>query len=236
MIAINNTLALVLAAALACIASPASAQRMYRCNNSYQDQPCSGSQEGRVVSGGAPAQAALSPAAPIPSADCARRGEAAQKIKWARESGQTRQQQEASVGNGGYRDLVADVYSRQGTAPQVRSAIESDCMAEKERAAQAATLLEAANALKGSRPSTPLAQGETASGQGTAAAPVADTLQRNGTGSAGSAASKQFTCQRLADQLNTISTQQRAGGTASRMDGLRLQYQEVSGRQRSAGC
>lgn len=46
--------------ALVGLAFPTHAQKMYRCGNVYQDQPCAGEQQGKVIgsTGGAPASAA----------------------------------------------------------------------------------------------------------------------------------------------------------------------------------
>jgi hypothetical protein len=113
---------LFLIAAIACTATSVSAQKMYRCSNTYQDHPCSGGEEGNVVGRGAsPDSAAASSASPMVNTACSQRGATAQKMKWAREAGQTQQQQEAAATGAAERDVVADVYNRQGTSLQGRS-------------------------------------------------------------------------------------------------------------------
>ena len=134
---------------IAFCATPVSAQTMYRCGNAYQDHPCGGGQAGKVIGvGSSPNAASTAAAASRVSAQCSQRGIAAQKIKWIREAGETQQQQLAAASGSADRSLVADVYSRQGTSVEVRAAVEADCMAEQDRAAQAAALLEAANRLQ----------------------------------------------------------------------------------------
>lgn len=119
--------------------APAQAQKMYRCGSNYQDRPCSG-QDSRVVSssGAGPAAAASAPV----DAACTRRAAEAQKIAWVRETGKTEAEQAAA--QPAQRDLVAEVYRRRGSSLEIRNAIESECVVEKERAAQAAALLESA--------------------------------------------------------------------------------------------
>lgn len=225
-------LAQLFIAAIACTATSAYAQKMYRCNNTYQDHPCSGGQESKVVgndTGRVSAQASL--ASPKISRACSQRGVAAQKIKWVREAGQTQQQQEAVATGSAERDLIADVYNRQGTSGQVRAAIETDCMENEDREARAAALVEAANTLKGGAHSTEV-RSATSIQNSVTSAPNASTLPRSDTGSS----SQELVCQRLKDQLNEVSASQRAGANASRMEVLRQQHQEITRKRRLAGC
>lgn len=233
----TDTLALLLMAAIVGTATPATAQTMYRCNNTYQDRPCSGGQEGKVVARGATPDASLAlPASPKVSAVCSQRGAAAQKIKWAREAGQTQQQQEAASTDGLARDLIADVYRRPGTSGQVRSAIEVDCMAEQERATRAAALIEAANVLQGGKPAT-TARGDTGHAQGSSTAGAnASNAALSDTVRSSNAAGKQLECQRLTEQLNDVRARQRSGASAGGMEMLRQQYQDTTQRLRTAGC
>lgn len=124
---------------LAAMGMPAQAQKMYRCGSNYQDRPCSG-QDSRVISSSGAGQAA--PAAAPVDAACVQRAGDAQKIAWVRESGKT--QAEQTSAQPGQRELIADVYRRRGSSLEIRNAIESECAAEKERAAQAAALVESA--------------------------------------------------------------------------------------------
>ena len=90
----NIRLALPLIAVIASLSLPASAQKMYRCGSTYQQQPCGGGKEGKVIGHGTgtASPSVASPANLHPA--CAQRGAAAQKIKWIREAGNTQQQQE----------------------------------------------------------------------------------------------------------------------------------------------
>lgn len=129
---------------------PVQAQSLFRCGNTYQDQPCNATQQGKVVGNTGAARAA----APQPAADaaCARRGSQAQKIMWGREAGQTAEVQLAAASSEADRRLIADVYGRRGGSVEVRAAVEADCAAERERAARAAALLEAAAKLQAQDP------------------------------------------------------------------------------------
>ena len=222
---------LLLTLALACGAASAWSQTMYRCGNAYQDHPCSGGQQGRVIGTAAgPEAARASASSPQGSAQCAQRGIAAQKIKWMREAGRT--QQEQSAAGGADANLIADVYNRQGSSTQVRAAVEADCNADQERAAQAAALVDAASKLKAgsasaaARPAASASQGGAAPQQ-----PATDKTAAN------DAADRLRTCQQLINQRNDISNRQRAAGnSASSMASLQQQYLEAGERMRAAGC
>jgi hypothetical protein len=143
------------------LAGGAHASKMYRCGSVYQDRPCDAAQEGKVVGhtstpGSAPARTAV-------DAECTQRGADSQKVMWVREAGKTEAEQLAGATTTEQRKLVGAVYRRHGSSIDVRSAIESDCMADKQRAAQAAALIEAAAKL----------QDQGASGQGAPAAAAA---------------------------------------------------------------
>lgn len=115
------------------LAAPAWAQKAYRCGTVYQDRPCATAQaDGKVVNTTGAGQAVASD--PRVDAECARRGNAAQRMAWARESGKTEQEQAGGLA-GEQRELLAEVYRRRGSSVDVRKSIEADCMADKERAA-----------------------------------------------------------------------------------------------------
>src|SRR4030067_762715 len=124
---------------------PAHAQKMYRCGNVYQDRPCAGEQQKIIGSTGA----ASASAAPAVEGHCAQRGANAQKIMWAKETGRTEEMQLSAASSGEERKLIAEVYRKRGPSVEVRAAIEADCTAERQRAAQAAALIEAAAKLQG---------------------------------------------------------------------------------------
>lgn len=123
---------MALAASLGLVAPTAWAQKTYRCGAVYQDRPCAAAQDGRSVNTSGAGQAALGDTRV--DAVCARRGHAAQRVAWARESGKTEQEQATQL-RGDDRDVLPEVYRRRGSSLDIRRAIEADCMAEKERAA-----------------------------------------------------------------------------------------------------
>lgn len=83
------------------------------------------------------------------------------KIVWARESGATREQQ---LGWGTQsQQLVDSAYSyyKRGSAPEIRAAVEAECVADKER--QAAALAATAARIQGTAPApSPSSQGPSA--------------------------------------------------------------------------
>ena len=198
---------------------PVQAQKMYRCGNSYQDQPCAGAQQGKVmgnVVGGAAPTAATSKQPT--DAQCARRGAEALKVVWMRDNGASKERQIADLASNSAfagnpeegRQLIESVYSKRGSAPEVRSAIEAECIAEKERYAQAAALAAAALKLQGG---------------GTLAAPTASPgavgqpdlakmeARQNEEIAANQAAFKQSRCADLARQYENLRREERVGGS-----------------------
>lgn len=122
-------------------ALPAAAQ--YRCGNVFQDRPCDpGVTEQRLnVPAPRAAPAADAGAASPFAIACRRVGEKAQGISWKREGGATleRQLQEAA-GNAEMVETIHAVYGRRGSTPEIRAAVEAECVARREREAQAAEL------------------------------------------------------------------------------------------------
>jgi hypothetical protein len=133
------------------LATPA--QALFRCGNSYQDKPCTTAavespvnpaiRNATVPSTPAAAKAAASPFA----AACARMGNEAQRIVWNREAGATREKQIAEVPRGhAYDEMVQTidaVYTKRGTAPEIRGQIEAECLVQKQKQADAAAALKA---------------------------------------------------------------------------------------------
>lgn len=210
-------------------AFPAHAQKMYRCGNVYQDRPCAGEQQGKVIGStrGAPASAA-------PAADgfCAQRGANAQKIMWARETGRTEEMQLSTASSGEERKLISEVYRKRGTSVEVRAAIEADCAAERQRAEQAAALIEAAAKLQGQDKPAAATPATAASANGDAAA----ARQQQEEATAREAASRKSRCGALANRLENIRNSQRTGGSAETMDSLRRQRQDTEREWGAAGC
>jgi hypothetical protein len=205
------------------MALPVSAQRLYRCGSTYQDQPCSGEQEGKVIGNIARPETPSITQARV-SVECSQRGAAAQRIKWARETGQTQELQESAANSDAERNLIADVYSRQGTSGQVRAAIEANCMADQERTARAAELLRASGLLGGGATQATRSSSDSNSGNVTPEASQ-DRPQ-----------SSSPSCQNLESQLNTVRAKQRAGSTARGMADLSQQSMNLSNRMRALGC
>ena len=228
-------LRLLLVAAIACCATAASAQTMYRCGSTYQDHPCGGGQQGQVIgTSPVPGAASSSPASPGHSAQCVQRGIAAQKIKWMREAGKTQEEQVATAG-WGQAGLIADVYGRHGTSMEVRAAVEQDCMDEQERAAQAAALIDAANRLKAGHGSVE-SRFDTQGNGGAAAAPNTAPLSTGADAASTEAANKKATCQGLTRQLDDVRARERAGSTLQGMEAMRQQYRDIGDKIHAAGC
>lgn len=218
--------------------TPVHAQRMYRCGSAYQDRPCEGAQGGSEVrnfAGPAPSPSAE----PGTDSSCRQRGIDSQKIVWSREAGATAERQLADVSaHGGnssqaedQRSLITAVYQKRGSAPQVRAAIEADCVADKKRAELA---LEAAIALKqNSRDRTTT---------NTLPSAAADTLSQSPTGkqseeSARFAAERQESlCNRVNADLQNIRDRQRSGGSASTMEALRQQQRNAESEKTRGNC
>jgi hypothetical protein len=229
-----NARALLLVTAIACSTTSASAQTMYRCGSSFQDHPCGGGQAGTVIGvSPAPAHAQAPTAASAPSAQCSQRGIASQKISWYREAGKTQQDQSAGATGSFQRDLIAEVYSHRGTSVEVRAAIEADCKAAEDRAAQAAALIDAAARLQaGANPAG--LHADTTSGATSTTGAVSPPGQTQAVAS--DSGGKQATCQRLTNALADVRAKERAGTSAARVEQVRQQERDANDRLRAAGC
>lgn len=205
------------------LAASASAQTMYRCGNKYQDRPCDGGQPGRAVgSAGTASQRGAS------DGDCGQRGIEAQKIMWAREGGATRERllsDRDARGQPYDSRLVHDVYSKRGTAAEVRSAIEAECVAEKERAAQTAATLKA---LGLDRVAAPAAAPITVSREDPK---LAEERRRQA-----EAEAKEQRCASLNAQLENMRSRQRTGGSIGTMESLAQQGRTIEVNIRDSGC
>ncbi|MED5620732.1 hypothetical protein [Ideonella sp. BN130291] len=210
------------------LAAPVLAQNMFRCGNAYQDRPCDSGQPAKVVGKAAPSPTV---ARPVLDADCSRRGAAAQKLVWQREAGVTEEASTAAAGTPPERRLVGDVYSRRGTAPEVRAAVEADCVVEKQRAAQAAVMLEALARQQ---------EESGAAGQRAARPPVNDAPPPERVERKADAGQKeqqqQQRCAALVEELRQIQVQQRAGANAVTMERLNQQRRDAERARRDANC
>jgi hypothetical protein len=109
--------------------APLAAQTLYRCGNTYQDKPCSNGQQGKVVTilKGAEAKDGLL------DVNCSQKGQDAQKIMWARESGMTEKEMLDKAKTASERELVMSVYRQRGSSAQIRQSVEAACIADKDR-------------------------------------------------------------------------------------------------------
>lgn len=201
------------------------AHAVYRCGNVYQDRPCDdkGPQTHLTpgvkaapapapATGGSPAQAAgASPFAPA----CARVGDEAQKIAWKREGGATQEKLMAELPNQGSRSetaaIIDSVYRKRGSAPEIRAAVEAECIAQKQQAADTAAALAALRAQQAQQGgSAPASAAPDAAGARPAAS-AQKTAQP-----AGPSAS----CTSLKASLDSVNADLRRGGNANNMEQL----------------
>lgn len=201
------------------------AHAVYRCGNVYQDRPCddkgpqthltpgvkaapSPAASPAPATGGSPAQpAGASPFAPA----CARVGDEAQKIAWKREGGATQEKQVAELANNGNRAetaaLIDSVYRKRGSAPEIRAAVEAECIAQKQQAADTAAALAALRAQQGASAPAPAMPD--------AAARPAASAQKTAQPAASSAS-----CPSLKASLDSVNADLRRGGNANNMEQL----------------
>jgi hypothetical protein len=216
----------------------AHAQKMYRCGNSYQDQPCTGAQQSKVVGHVGTSTAAASTQAK--DMQCNQRGAEALKIVWMRDNGATKERKISeldtkSISDAGREEelqLIESVYRKRGSAPEVRAAVEAECIAEKERLAQAAALAAAAVRLQGGAPVTPTAPSRVAGEPDLARL---EARQREEI-AANEESYKKSRCADLARQSDSLRRQERAGGSVGTMVRLNDLKRSLDERQRSDGC
>jgi hypothetical protein len=233
----SRSILLAAACAAALLSTHVAAQTMYRCGNSYQDRPCGAGQASKAMGSATTAAPAAGATA---DAECRQRGADAQKMAWAREAGQTQEQQLARIDGSSApasrksyeRRLVTEVYAQRGSSAAVRAGIEADCVAEKQKAAETAA---AAKALGLAPPAQPV---------GPSAAPATPGAeeQRVTQGSVSQSASareaqrKQERCASLNAQLDDVRNRQRAGGSAGTMDSLSRQRRELEAKLSADRC
>jgi hypothetical protein len=223
------------------ILSGAPAMAMYRCGNVFQDTPCESGKEIRLSPSGrpatAPSDAPTAPAAPAPAASpspfaaaCARVGEQAQRIAWKREGGATREQQLAEpstvLPRGEQAKTIDAVYARRGSAPEIRAAIQSECVAEKQKEAEAAEMLRQLRKQAGEIRDVPAA--DTAS-----PAPALNSGQVRPTASTEPSAANCASLRRAVDHANS---RLRQGGSAGVMEKLQDDRRRAEESVRSSGC
>ena len=208
------------------------AHAVYRCGNVYQDRPCDdkGPQPHltpgmRATPEPAGAPSAITPASPFAAA-CSRAGEEAQKVAWKREGGATRDQQMAEPANASrpaMATIIDSVYRKRGTAPQIRAAIEAECVADKQKEADTAAALKAL--LQSQQSGTPAPAAAPAAA---ASAPAA--AQKT------SAAAPNPSCAAWRSELDTINAEFRRGGNSAAMERLQSRRREVEQSMREGRC
>ena len=217
--------AAVIALIGAALSGQPAAQTMYRCGKQYQDRPCDAGQQGRAVG-----SATTGAGGGTSDAECRQRGERALQVIWAREGGTTADAALSQAGSADQRALVQQVYARRGSSSQIRAAIEADCVAQKEREAQAAAMVKAMG-LSGSpqQPAQPAAQptGEDA---------AAVEARRQRLAAENEAAARKATCSQLNAEMQRNVSAQRTGGSVATMERLNDQRRDIERRVREAGC
>jgi hypothetical protein len=234
-------------AALLLILSGAPAMAMYRCGNVFQDKPCESGKEIRLSPSGRPATAPsnapvapavpAAPAAPAAAASpppfaaaCARIGEQAQRIAWKREGGASREQQLAEpstvLPHGEQAKTIDAVYARRGSAPEIRATIQSECLAEKQKEAEAAEMLRHLRKQAGEIREAPAA--------GTASpAPVPNSGQIRPTATTQPSVAH---CASLREVVEHANSRLRQGGSAAAMEQLQNERRRAEESVRSSGC
>lgn len=215
------------------------AQKTYRCGSVYQDRPCEDAQNSKEVR-------YLGAATPTPTAQstdqqCKQRGLDSQKIVWARQSGVLAEKLIADLATKGLdsnktneeKDLITAVYQKQrGSAPEISASIEADCVDAKKQAALAAAMVAAGMKL----------QGKDAAGAGAAAPSSTGNVQASGKAQGeGTPTTKVATnnialCSSLATRIDSIKSNQRAGGSVSDMESLNRLRMDTEAERRRAGC
>ena len=250
----KNALRSCIACLLVLSAAPAFA--LYRCGNVFQDKPCesgpqvtlspSGRTQTSPAQAPAPAAAAAAtatPARPIPTASsasfaiaCSRVGEQAQRMVWKREGGATIEQQLAEratvLSPDEQAKTVRSVYARRGSAPDIRSQVEAECMADKEKEAQAQELLKQLRKDAGETAATAPAAGATparAADAGAAAAAAAATQPASNKPSVAH-------CNSLKKSVDYAKSRLTQGGSASTMEYLQKERRSAEAELRSSGC
>jgi hypothetical protein len=217
------------------VCAPGYAQMMFRCGNKYQDRPCDAGQKGQAV--GSSGVGAAAGAAPAGDAQCAQRGKDSLQIVWSREGGATEETLMSAARTGSEQRLVRDVYRRRGAASQIQAAVEADCIAEKQKEAEANALAIAASRARGdlremrgegaeSSPSMPTSQ--PADPRAAEQAKQAQAAQ--------AADQKKRICADLNSQMDRLTAREREGGTVRTMDALRADRRRLQTSLSNTGC
>ncbi|MGE0332844.1 MAG: hypothetical protein AB7P37_19370 [Ramlibacter sp.] len=233
----KSAIAQMLYASLFALLAASPAHALYRCGNAYQDKPCTNSEgDARTTPSAKPAASVAAPqppAAPAGSAYaqvCARLGQEAQKVAWKREAGATQDKQLAELARTGSRDemamVIASVYSRRGSAPEIRAAVEAECRAERQHEADKAAAL-AALQPRASRPVQTLA---------VPAEQARETDMPRTMSASQRTVDPKAACPGLRSMDATLREQMRAGGSAATMESLNAQRRRLDQRLFDAKC
>ena len=219
---------------------------MYRCGNVFQDKPCDSGTQINLSPGGRPQASPAAPsAAPVarPSAPpanaasfaivCSRIGEQAQRITWRREGGATLEQQLAEratvLSPDEQAKTVRSVYARRGSAPDIRSQVEAECMADKDKEAQAAALLDQLRKQAGETAGQPAAVGAPA------AAPAVKSAEATAAPAASNKPSASH-CRNLKKSVEDARSRLAQGGSARQMESLQGERRSADQSLRESGC
>lgn len=221
------------------------AHAVYRCGNVYQDTPCDAGGPQRHLTPGLPAAPKSSATAPKAAASgaptaaqtqfadaCARIGQAAQQMVWKREGGATQEAQMSQLPAGGSRDEMTktldSVYRKRGSAPEIRAAIEAECVAEKQRAADMAAAIKALQDQQ-AKEAPPVAQSP--------AAPAA-TAEAEGAALKKAAVSTgpSPSCASWRSEMNSINDSFRKGGSAATMEQLQVRRRSLEKQLSDGRC
>ena len=211
------------------------AHAVYRCGNAYQDQPCDDKGPQPHLTPGMKAAPTAggkvaAPASPFAAA-CSRIAQEAQKIVWKREGGATQEKQMAELPNNRSREemagIIDSVYRKRGSAPEISRAVELECLAEKQKEADAA---ETMRLLLQSQQS-----GKAPAAAAVPPAPV-DTRPATAQKTASEKQGPSSSCPSWRAQLESVNAEFRRGGTAVRMEELQNRRREVEQRMRDGRC
>lgn len=198
------------------VATPA--QTLYRCGNTYQDQPCGKGQQERVI--GVLHAPTENPAANI-DVGCRQRGEEAKKIIWMREAGATQERLLADGGSEERRKLIGDIYAQRGNSADVRAAVEKDCMEEKNRNRPPQ---------KSGPGNNPAAKPETTGDAASASAAASANTGKS------DATRTQGLCKQLREVLGQMQNGERSGGNAEEMESMKTMRRDTEKEMKNLGC
>lgn len=158
---------------------------------------------------------------------CARIGKSSLDIIWKREAGVLREAQYATAPSDlEHKKLVSSVYERRGTAPEIRAAIETDCIGEKQRAADTAAAIAVLQNAQGNtsavkEPSSKVATPTAAAGESAPAIKKSINATQ---------------CADLNNELIFLQASSRRGGSVATMEGINAQRRAIDSKISSTKC